>query len=535
MKDSGYATNIGELEFLARVQSSDGFWKSVNCLSKKTGMEVDELESFARNICQSVWTEVDAVLASEGPVAAAREETDRLKRKLVACNLSAMKQMLASKAGSHFDANLGDDTITFHEPMQYLDTETKDLVMNIVCDKMRQLEHSTAPPSLVQALVNHAQAQSNSESASMEDLKEARAQLADAQNELRKARIRMEEAEELSRKFEERLRVAEDRAQMLEQELSETKVKLKETEDSLGALRAEHVALMDAHKKLQELSEQQQAKIERQGRELENERRINAELRAEVERLQEYVHRAEQLERELNALQARFDKLEAEANCMREELARRNNTRTKGTQTALTGSKLDEQSAETQKLKLMLEELQNKLKELMTEYRRKFGDAATKIADGLGLKELLKEETVFQRLYDDALDRVHRLEQLRAKVRKEKGLVGEPPYTEVPILQAVEESQPTPAIRELVREKTGYDPSPQPPISTWASRPQHHDQGCGDDVVSDDAWKKPHGTNPPVMKPSMSLPSLRKADQHVSMINLNLGKARRTSKRSDIF
>merc|ERR1719174_1181174 len=102
----------------------------------------------------------------------------------------------------------------------------------------------------------------------------------------------------------------------------------------------------------------------------------------------------------------------------------------------------------------MLEELQTKLKELMTEYRRKFGDAATKVADGLGLKELLKEETVFQRLYDDAMDRVHRLEKLRAKVKKEKGLVGEPPYTEVPILQAVEESQPTPAIRELVREKT---------------------------------------------------------------------------------
>merc|ERR1711968_147171 len=106
---------------------------------------------------------------------------------------------------------------------------------------------------------------------------------------------------------------------------------------------------------------------------------------------------------------------------MREELARRNNTRTAGTQTTLTSSKLDEQNNERRKLKLMLEELQTKLKELMTEYRRKFGDAATKIADGLGLRELLKEETVFQRLYDDALDRVHRLEQLRAKVRQERG------------------------------------------------------------------------------------------------------------------
>merc|ERR1719253_963009 len=105
---------------------------------------------------------------------------------------------------------------------------------------------------------------------------------------------------------------------------------------------------------------------------------------------------------------------------MREELARRNNTRTSGTQTTLTGSKLDEQAAEKSKMKLMLEELQTKLKELMTAYRRKFGDAATKIADGLGLKELLKEETVFQRLYDDAMDRVDRLEKLRTKVKKER-------------------------------------------------------------------------------------------------------------------
>merc|ERR1719158_2176019 len=105
---------------------------------------------------------------------------------------------------------------------------------------------------------------------------------------------------------------------------------------------------------------------------------------------------------------------------MRAELARRNNTKTKGTQTSLTRTKLDEQADEARKMKLMLEELQTKLKELMTAYRRKFGDDATKIANDLGLKELLKEETVFQRLYDDALDRVHRLEQLRAKVRKEK-------------------------------------------------------------------------------------------------------------------
>merc|ERR1712008_582700 len=76
---------------------------------------------------------------------------------------------------------------------------------------------------------------------------------------------------------------------------------------------------------------------------------------------------------------------------MREELRRRNNTRTHGTQTTVTGPKLDEQTAEIKRLKVMLEEMQMKLK-----------------------------DTVFQRLYDDALHRVDRLEKLRDKVRREK-------------------------------------------------------------------------------------------------------------------
>lgn len=530
--------SVGEREFLTRVQSSDGFWKSVNGLSKATGMEVDAVEPFAQDICRSVWSEADAVMTSEGPAAAAREEAGRLKRKLVECNLSAMKQMLSAKSGTHSTGDLGDDTITFHEPMHYLDPETKDLVMNIVCDKMRQLENNTAPPSLVQALVQHAHAQANpAESASMEELKELRAQLEDARVELRKARVRMEEAEEVSRKFESLLRVAEDRAQKFEQELGETKAKLAETEESLSRLQSEHAALMEAHAKLKELSAQQQATIERQSRELEYERRVNAELRAEVERLQEFVRRAEQLERQLKDLQKRFDELEVEANVMREELARRNNTRTMGTQTTLTGRKLDEQSAETRKMKLMLEELQTKLKELMTEYRRKFGDAATKIADGLGLRELLKEETVFQRLYDDALDRVHRLEQLRAKVRKERvrlgGDVAQPP--EMSILEAVEEQQPTPGMQGLVQDSTrNCVQQPASHASMWATQTQRHDQGCGDDAITEDVWKR-LDKPAPVIKKTSSLPSLMKPEQHVNLLTLNLGNGRRSSKKREFF
>merc|ERR1712008_337039 len=59
-------------------------------------------------------------------------------------------------------------------------------------------------------------------------------------------------------------------------------------------------------------------------------------------------------------------------------------------------------------------------KELVDSYRRKFGAEAKGIAEALGITSLLKKDTVFQRLYDDALHRVDRLEKLRDKVRREK-------------------------------------------------------------------------------------------------------------------
>lgn len=562
-QDGSVSNDVGEREFMERVGVSDGFWRSLGSLSKKTGLEVDELESFGRDICRSVWSEADAVMTSDGPVAAARGEIAGLKQKLTKCNLSTMKQMLAAKSGAVYEGDLGDDTICFHEPMQYLDEDTKELVMSIVCDKMRQLENNTAPPSLVQALVQHAQAQADpKESASMAELLETKAQLEDARADLRKARARAEEAEEISRKFEVNLRAAEDRAKKFEEELVQTKTLLAATQEKLAAsekalaeLRAEHAALQASHAKLQELSVQQQATIERQVRELDYERRANERLKAEVERLQEFVKKAERLEKELKALQVRFNELEAEANSMREELARRNNTRTAGTQTSLTGKKLDEKAAETRKLKLMLEELQTKLKELMTEYRRKFGDAAKKIAEDLGLTELLKEETVFQRLYDDAIERVHRLEKLRERVKKEKqGTPGMTPGSprsnalcspEISIMESIDKAQPSAAMRKLVQDfKSPSQEEGPPPVASWAARAQRQDSGCGDNNIGDgsDVWQRLQKASPPgypIMKSSTSLPTLPKAEQHVAMLTLNLagagGGSRKNTKRREFF
>merc|ERR1712019_11199 len=94
--------------------------------------------------------------------------------------------------------------------------------------------------------------------------------------------------------------------------------------------------------------------------------------------------RANRLEKELQDLTERFQKLEEEAEEMRKELARRNNTRTVGCQTNLTGDKIDGQAKEMKRLRVMLEELQTKMKELVSRCRAKFGAEVKDIAEYLG-------------------------------------------------------------------------------------------------------------------------------------------------------
>jgi len=104
----------------------------------------------------------------------------------------------------------------------------------------------------------------------------------------------------------------------------------------------------------------QRTEIDRLSSELEAERGANFALRAKVQlanqRVRESLTLQDRLQEDLDQLQASYVALEAEAKEMREELRRCNNTRTHGTQTTLTGQKLDEQSAEVKKLKVMPEE-----------------------------------------------------------------------------------------------------------------------------------------------------------------------------------
>merc|ERR1719284_671858 len=105
---------------------------------------------------------------------------------------------------------------------------------------------------------------------------------------------------------------------------------------------------------------------------------------------------------------------------MRPELAKEATTREIGCQTTLTGEAIDSQAKEVKRLTVMLEEVQARTKELVTKCRQKFGAEVKDIAEGLGLKDALKEPKVFDRLYEDASVRIRRMEKLRDKCNAEK-------------------------------------------------------------------------------------------------------------------
>jgi len=556
-----------EKEVIERVRGTDGFWHTLKSMSKATGIAEEDLQGFAEQLCGAAYAQADEVASSQGALKQVRDEVAGLKQKLQQCNLSAIKQISASKAGAHAHGAYGDDTIMFHEPLQYLDEDTKELVLSVICEKIRLLEVCNAPPSLVEALEQHAAGEGKGQGPADEELAEeletSRLEVKRLQGELSSARVCAEdavaessklrvekdglekeaealkdsllEAQRLANGLRDELAASREALVQAEQRRKEAEAKTAEAEaaaararEALEELREEFEGLQREHEELQQLSAEQQAELERKqaeldelGEELARERAANEELRAEVERTQQQLMRAQQ---ELQALQARFDELEAEANALREELARRNRTRTMGTQTTTTGQKLDDQAAETKKLKMMLEELQMKMKELVDRVKRKgMGKEIAEIAEELGLQDLCKAQTVFERLYDDAVHRVNRLEKLRERIRKERhslqpaSFSGEP--AEASVADAVAQSE-LPGLQSLLREARPVGAaSPKAPGAAPAAVVPIGLQEAG--VPPARMTRTSDMTR--TMRTVTSLPSLTSAQQAASVITLGYG------------
>eukprot|EP00434_Breviolum_minutum_P030342 symbB.v1.2.026841.t1/scaffold2588.1/size75582/4 len=93
----------------------------------------------------------------------------------------------------------------------------------------------------------------------------------------------------------------------------------------------------------------------------------------------------------------------------------------KAIEAGLTWGCMEDMTKENKKLKVCLEELQAKLRQVMEKSKeRGIGEELSEIAHDVGLKRVLSCPSRFDILYQDAFKRIERLEELRAKIREER-------------------------------------------------------------------------------------------------------------------
>lgn len=435
-----------EGEFLNRVQSNKVFLRLLGLLSKRTGMPVEDLHTLVEEIILLCWLEADLTLAAATQKAPMLAEMERLKLKMNACNLTAQKQIEYFKNGPVLAGPLGEDTIIFHEPLKYLDDSTKDLVLSLVLEKVKMIESGSAPPSLVEALANRAK------------------------------RSEATETSGATGSLNERLESAMDRLADVTYELKEARGMQAESEDEAHKLR----------RQLWELKEQKGGANELQ------------ELRDTVTRQQEEfsTQNAELQELRAKALEHEKD---------REDEGVRgggSSSSSAEVQTIVSGQDMADQKKEVRLLKVAIQELQMKIKDLLEKCRRD-GLEVDEIAKEMGLEEVIIQQSVFQRLFEDGKKRADKLERIRAQLKSEREKTSKQvpgnrqmrrlildEDAEAPVMEALEQSQlrglqnfygeslnchdfdpPTPPLLSPSRRMSGMPLQPPPPPMVRAEAP----------------------------------------------------------------
>jgi len=573
---------LNESSFLLKVQQSTGFQRLIGNYSKLFSVPLDDdnLQSFAEDVCRCCLSEADDAMFNSASLEAALQEVEHYKQKLNLCNLSAMKQIAAMRDGHESDM-LKNDTIVFHEPLHYMDEEQQKLVLAVVCDKLRQLENGSAPASLVEALTRYANALlMQEECAGLDELLEVQSGLEKVRVQKKAVQVRLEhqekESSRLLKELEEvRSNLAEtakayEELKELEPTWQESLEELRDLSENQKAQIEQQQMEIDAHQAVIErqqrdmqhqreesrrLSEdlelqkeasealrdqlsqsettieelyseitnltrswqEEQSKVTGLQEEIAEERSVSDGLRGEIEQLQ---LEAQALQGELAELQLCHAALQEEAEALRAELARRNNTLTCETQTEITGAQMDEEAAETQRLRVMIEEMQMKVRDVLERFRRRFGSEAKELCRDMNLEEWLREDTALQCLYDDCLARVDLLEKLRDKVKKERSRLGMSDPDEASVLATVGRSDLRGA-KKFISD-----------VSSSHSSDQSSDRGYPMDRAATEVPKAPprgaeSSQSLSRMSSSVSLPSLHTGHQNVAVLNLNLGSARR--------
>eukprot|EP00928_Gymnodinium_smaydae_P041306 TRINITY_DN27970_c0_g1_i2.p1 TRINITY_DN27970_c0_g1~~TRINITY_DN27970_c0_g1_i2.p1 ORF type:complete len:707 (+),score=157.63 TRINITY_DN27970_c0_g1_i2:66-2186(+) len=358
-----------------------------------------------------------------------RQELEKLKRRLAEVNLCTMKQM-ASMMGRGGVVATADGSagafgqncfVEFYEPLQFLDETPRELVLAVVSEKLRQLVSGTAPPSLLKALGldegdNFAavtalpkgmveKVMANGGAASREDVDDEEEAEAPPRDFAKK------EAE-----FERQVEQLNQKLQTAEEGLAAALVKLRESEHSANV--QESKLVLEKENELAAVRERL-ADLEMQLTE------TNSDLQARVAALELAEKRIVSLQRQLAAsedLMKELNRVTLDDNgeACGESGAARPSAENRLETLRTMKEELAKYKEENPRLKAMLEELQLKTRKFMKELTsRGLDKEVMSICETVGLQTFAKAKTAFQRLYDDAMKRMDRLDTLRHRQNAE--------------------------------------------------------------------------------------------------------------------
>lgn len=442
-----------ERAYFLHVQNADTYSGLVRAIGSRKGKTEAEAHELVDSLCILCWELCDRFVLTGGKtgssgnlLAVARSENERLRKQIVDCNRRALKQVQSVNSSvQHQD----EGAVDFYEPLQYLDKETRELCVSIILDKIEQLASGNAPSSLVKMLSEAitdckqnarksgvenigeeigdddedddaaagkhvAQRESRKEKSLRQMIQEKEAMeemLGDAKERESCLQEHLKDSEDKITKLEQQLQASSQRAARAASELSEMKSRLEKAEAEMARMSCSLTGSMlgaAENKSIQTASPGNEVTTQTASPGDE----VNIVLLGGASgSIQQKDHEAAEDCEIAPAAQQMADRVvshQASVLCQAgvSQLV----------QTNLVGENIVNMKHENKKLKVMLEEMKAKLNDLMSECKKKgLGDVVREICDSVGLGKLLTCRSVFEKLYQDALDRVHRLQLLREK------------------------------------------------------------------------------------------------------------------------
>jgi len=391
--------------FLLEIQSQDAYERICRLMKEEDAGRGAELLD---EVCGFCWAEHEKLLSAafnnkgsakqvdESLLKASRDEVARLQEQVVDVNKRAMRQI------NVLTRVVADDEppVEFYEPLQCFTEKQRDLVMDILAYKLWQIENGQAPPGLLDKIRGKQNRFKDGDSDSEEDKIDSA--------ELNRLRAQL-------KAMEMRLKEADDQAAKRAAEVADLQ---KSSELLRAGKAAAELRNGEMLERFQALSEDTYG-VPRCGKGHEMCRRTCGAGESGQCEFCKRQYMAGDLCYDCNPCGVSMCH-QCVMNSDKRDKRKNTNTKVAMVQTDLDMQGMDKMAKENKRLTVMLEEMKTKVGDMMRLAKAKGIQGMDAIIEDVGLKALEKCPSVFEKLYQDAFDRVGRLETLRERLTQQK-------------------------------------------------------------------------------------------------------------------